>query len=267
MQRLFDSHSHSIYSPDGSDSIREMTLRASTLGLVALAITDHCEANAYYSEGYDKRIADSVSDIFATKKLLDSDMELLCGIELGQPLQGISEAEQVVSQYSFDMVLGSLHNVDGLEDFAFLDYENLDLYDLLNKYYSEIYEMIKWGKFDSLAHLTYPLRYIRGVAKMDVDMARFDEQIREIMELLVKQNIGLEINTSGLRQHLQQAMPDLYYVKMFRECKGEILTLGSDAHRTADLAKGIADAVEIAKAAGFKRVAYFKNRKPVFVEI
>lgn len=54
---------------------------------------------------------------------------------------------------------------------------------------------------------------------------------------------------------------------MSKECGGEILSIGSDSHCVADLGKGVAEGNEIEKSAGFKYVAYYKNRKPVFLKI
>lgn len=267
MQGYIDCHSHTVHSPDGSDSVIQMCTRAMELSLEAYAITDHCEMNQYVEDGYDKRIAACISDVRAAKSYYKNELNLLLGIELGQPLQNLALSERVLSETDYDIVLGSLHNIEGYEDFAFLDYARQDVHTLIGRYYSELYEMALWGKFDVLAHLTYPLRYIKGVAKMEVDMAQFEEKIRAIFQALVRQGIGIEINSSGLRQHLRQTMPDLYYVKMYRECGGEILTLGSDAHRAVDLAKGIPEALEIAKAAGFTEVAYYKNRTPQFIKI
>lgn len=98
-------------------------------------------------------------------------------------------------------------------------------------------------------------------------MDEYEDIIKEIFATLIKNGKGIEINTSGLRQKIGKPLPDLYYVKMFREMGGEILTIGSDAHCTADLGKGINEGIEIAKQAGFDKVAFFKKRTPQFIAI
>ena len=57
------------------------------------------------------------------------------------------------------------------------------------------------------------------------------------------------------------------WMKLYREQGGEVLTFGSDAHCAEDLAKGIAEGVELAKAAGFTRACYFVQRKPVYITL
>ena len=56
-------------------------------------------------------------------------------------------------------------------------------------------------------------------------------------------------------------------VKRYRELGGRILTIGSDAHRTGDLGKGIAEGIELAGYCGFTEIAVYKERKPTFIRI
>ena len=53
-------------------------------------------------------------------------------------------------------------------------------------------------------------------------------------------------------------------LKLYRECGGEILTIGSDAHRVGQVGAGFADAAALLKHLGFKHYATYQKRKPVF---
>ena len=79
--------------------------------------------------------------------------------------------------------------------------------------------------------------------------------------------MGIEINVSGLRQKYGKPLPDLGYVKLYKALGGEILTIGSDAHCTADIGRDISAGVEMAQAAGFKYLTYFKKHEPKFIKI
>ena len=65
-RKICDSHTHSSNSFDAENTVDEMCQRAVELGLYALTITDHCEANFYdgpqHSEfgDFSKRIPQSV---------------------------------------------------------------------------------------------------------------------------------------------------------------------------------------------------------------
>ena len=126
----------------------------------------------------------------------------------------------------------------------------------------ELLELCQWGGFDSLAHMTYPLRYIVGKYQQPVEMSRYSEVIREILSTLAQKHLGLEINTAGLRREIGQTSPTLEYVKLFRELGGEILTFGSDAHCAQDLGAGLETAIDMAKEAGFSYFAFYKKHEP-----
>lgn len=279
---LIDCHTHTQFSVDSEADIIEMIERAAALGLSAYAITDHCECNRWYPKehyngsddstgfNYCRDFENSVSAVTRLKEKYAGRLNLICGTEMGQATQDPEIAEKIVNDERLDFVIGSMHQLPGEKDFAFINYREYSIdgiYDLLERYFNEIYKLCKWGKFDVLGHLTYTLRYIRGGFGIDADISRFDEIIAESFRELIHNGCGIEINTSGLRQAYGDTFPSLKYVKLYRELGGEILSVGSDAHTVEDLGKGVAEGAEIAKAAGFDRLCYFKRRKPVFIEI
>lgn len=279
---LIDCHTHTQFSVDSEADINTMIERACELDLKAYAVTDHCECNAWYPKehynadtyndyfNYCKDFEDSVSALTVLKEKYQGKLNLICGIEMGQATHDFDIAEKIVNDKRLDFVIGSMHQLPGIEDFAFINYSKYtehEIYLLLERYFNEIYSLCKWGKFDVLGHLTYTLRYIKGDFGLDADITRFDEIIAESFKALVHNGCGIEINTSGLRQNYSDTFPSLKYVKLFRELGGEILSIGSDAHNVNDLGKGIAEGIEIAKLAGFNHLCYFKQRKPVFINI
>ena len=53
-------------------------------------------------------------------------------------------------------------------------------------YLDQLYELVRWNGFDSLAHLTYPLRYINGEHHFGVELKNYAEKVDEILKLLAK---------------------------------------------------------------------------------
>ncbi|HCJ42353.1 MAG TPA: PHP domain-containing protein, partial [Ruminococcus sp.] len=169
-----------------------------------------------------------------------------------------------------DFIIGSVHQVIGEKDFYFIDYEKMsmnEIYSLLERYFTELHELCKTELFDVLGHITYCLRYMKQRNGIEADISRFDDIIADSFRTLAQNGKGIEINTSGLRQKYGQTFPTFESVKLYRQLGGEILTVGSDAHRTADLGKGIAEGIALAKAAGFDRVTYFKKHEPHFLKL
>lgn len=262
-----DCHTHSACSPDGNQPPEEMLARAQALGFWAYALTDHCECNQYW-EQYQHR-ANRAWEAMGRFQA-PAGLWFLRGVELGQPLQNREGAEEVLARHSYDYVIGSVHNLWGKEDFYFLRYKEMPMeriHGLLREYWQEILETIGWGGFDSLGHLTYPLRYMQGEAGVVVDLAPHQEAIDEIFRALIRGEKALEINTSGLRQKIGQTLPSLPLVRRYRELGGRLVTLGSDAHDVSDLGKGIEEGMELLQAAGFQEFAVYRNRRPVMLPL
>lgn len=279
---IIDCHTHTRNSFDAdNDTVIERCERAIQLGLDAMAVTDHCEVNRFFDKdhykidyeqkyddyGFNKAFENSMAETTAAKELYSDKLNLICGLELGQPLADMEVTEKILEDKRLDFVIASMHEMPGHDDFAFLDYSQEDVPALLEQDFNEILKIAKWGKFDVLGHITYALRYIQGNQNIPVDMTPYQDIIREIFKTVIEKGKGIEINTSGLRQKFGDTFPSFEYIKLYRELGGEILTVGSDSHTTADLAKGVREGIEIAAQAGFTRIAYFKERKPYFINI
>lgn len=278
---LVDLHTHSECSPDGNDSVKMMYARACELGLSVYALTDHCECN-FWEDAPSPDITDammygareysmkSISQQSKFKGEYAGKVKILTGIELGQPMQNIEKAELIASNERLDFIIGSLHMVRGHDDFYYLDYSEMnsdEIHKLLCAYFDEIADMCRWGKFDVLGHLTYPLRYITGEHFIDIDLKKYEEVIRSIFKILIANGKGIEINTSGLRQKYGYTFPGFKLVELYRQLGGEIVTIGSDAHSAKDIGSGILEGIVLAENAGFDRIAYFVNHEPHFIKI
>lgn len=269
---LFDSHTHSESSPDGEHSVSFMAEAAINKGLQGFAITDHCEGDFFREWSYDKRIMQSAVSTAVAKSAFGSRLIMTFGVELGQVFYALDKIEDVLKRHgSIDFVIGSLHKLIRDEfdyykaDYSILTEQKLHEYNLI--YFEELMDLIKWGKFDVLGHLSYPLRYPKMKAGIDIDFNRYKEQIDEVLKLAVAAGKGIEINTSGLRDKLNDTLPSLWVIKRFRELGGEIVTIGSDAHRAGELGEGIQHGMQALADAGFEYFAFFRNRKPVMLRI
>ena len=277
---LIDCHNHTHNSPDGeNESVLERCARAAELGIGVLAVTDHCEVNRFFSlahygvepNGYDtydfgRDFELSMQENTAAKAHTPAGVKLLCGIELGQATHELALAEHVYADVRLDFVIGSMHQLPGWDDFAFLDYSKVDAAALFHENLQEIARLASTDTYDVLGHITYALRYM-AAAGIHLELAPYREELAEIFRIVIAKGKGIEINTSGLRQPAKETLPSLEIVKFYRSLGGEILTVGSDAHCTKDVAADLDAAREVAKEAGFRYLASFEKRKPSFYAI
>ncbi len=265
--KILDMHAHTDNSYDGKHSTMFLCEQAVDLGLRAVAFTDHLEMDFYREKRFDRTALQSFFEVAKARNSFRGKLIVCVGVELGQPLYNLEEAEELLGRMPYDFVIGSVHNLRGMEDFWYLDYKEHDIDKLLREYFDELLAMAQWGKFDTLAHLTYPLRYIVGEQGFPVDMARYSGQVDAILSAVIAADKALEINTSGLRQKLKNTTPDESIVRRFKELGGKYITIGSDAHYAQHLGAGVPEGMALAQRCGFTSVTLYQNREPVQIPI
>ncbi|MFQ7754165.1 MAG: histidinol-phosphatase HisJ family protein [Acutalibacteraceae bacterium] len=271
---LADCHSHSNCSFDGEAPMAAMCARAEALGLAYYALTDHCECDQYDGapEFGGRKYFDSVRrawrELEETKKQFPK-LRFLKGIELGQPLQNLPAALDVLSGRDYDVVIGSLHNIAGMRDFYHLGRENLSetqLDAVFKAYFDEMYEMLEWGQFDTLAHITYPLRYVCKPGERP-SFARYAQQLDRIFKKLIETDKALEFNTSRLLCTDAPVLPDREIFSRYHALGGRRVTLGADAHCPENVARGIPEALDMLREIGYTEYTVFAGRRPQQIPI
>ena len=125
----------------------------------------------------------------------------------------------------------------------------------------------KWNYTDSLAHLTYPLRYISGKYGIKVDLTKFDDVINTIFETLIYNKKALELNVSTLNTYHHEPMPTAALIKRFHDMGGKYVTVGTDSHRTATVCDNIDKGYEILQSCGYEHFTIFVKHEPWLMPI
>lgn len=264
---ISDNHIHSDCSFDGADPVMKLCEHAAHLGLYSISVTDHCDCDVYYRDHFRRSIVQSVFAVQKAKAVFHGKLRVYTGIELGQPLLDPTAAREALNLGEFDFILASMHNLADGTDFYYLTYTQEMIEPLLEQYFDEVLKIVQWGRFDSLAHLTYPLRYMLAQPDLKVDLFRFQEKIDRIFEEMIKRKKALEVNTSGLRQSIGRTLPDMDLIERFRQLGGTYVTLGSDAHRWADVGAGMEKTLDALYRIGFRHYTVFSKREPLMVPI
>lgn len=266
---LYDQHTHSLHSHEKASisTVEEMCLGAMKNGMAGITISDHYDLGRRPEDQVTEFIRSSIEEIEKVKERLGDRFHLGMGIELGEGHQDPEESARAIALGPFDIVLGSLHNVYGRRDFSVIGKDFPDKRALFQEYMNEQIQMAQWGAYDVVSHLTYPFRYyVLGDGTPDI--RDFEEELRTLFKLLVEKGKGIEVNTSGLyRPAHGLTMPGLWELKLFRECGGELVTVGSDAHNMDHAGGGIARGTALLKDAGFRYQALFRQRKPDMIPI
>jgi len=96
---------------------------------------------------------------------------------------------------------------------------------------------------------------------------KYSDILDEILKLLLDKGKGIELNTGGIKSGMRDFHPCTDILKRYREMGGEIITVGSDAHKPQDLCQGFDRAFDVLKECGFSYYTIFENRLPEFKKL
>lgn len=255
---IFDSHLHTKFSTDSKMDIEDALRKAESLN-IGLIITEHMDLK-YPIEG---NFFFNPEDYFNEYNKYRSSNTLL-GIELGMRSDCVEDNRQIIENFPFDYVIGSIHLVDTVDIFREDFYAGRSKKETYEQYLTCMLECLKSHNFiDSLGHIDYITRYARYEDK-EIYYDDFSDYIDEVLKTAVVSNIPLEINTRRLRD--KAAADNLLKIyRRFYELGGRQVTIGSDAHNAAAIGNNINIALEIADRSNLKPV-YFKERKMEYMK-
>ena len=261
-----DDHVHSEWSWDTTAGSMELTCRrAVQLGLPSLAFTDHADfAPRVLTAGSDVPeallpLVDAGNVLHPSELDVDGylaelercraaypQLRIHSGVELSEPHWHAAEATELLGRGGFERTLASVHSARVGAGYADVSsrYDEQPPYDVVRDYLVEAAAMVEgFGGFEVLAHIDFAVRYWPAGAP-PYDPGEHQEEHRRVLRALVDSDRILEVNTR-VPLHPQ-------VLAWWREEGGRAVTFASDAHRPADLAAGFAEAVRVARAAGFR---------------
>ena len=267
-----DCHLHSSHSGDSDASMESMIEKGIGLGLKQMCFTEHMDYDYPASERdpEDKFLLNTDSylyDLIRCKERYADRIKLLFGVELGlQPHLSGNNARYVHS-HDFDFVIGSSHLVDGADPYYPSYFDGRSEKEAYRRYFtSNLDNLKKYTNFDVYGHLDYIVRY--GPNKNQAfSYEDYRDVIDTILQTLIDNEKGIECNTAGYRKGLNAPNPCMDILKRYRELGGEIITVGSDAHKPEDIGSHFNDAAELLSACGFRYYCVFEKRVAEFIKL
>ena len=265
-------HTHSENSHDSVCRIEEMCASQINKGTKIFAVTDHFDTASFMDYDVFTPIKNACETVERLNEANREDALILRGIEISEGFWYPEICEKAINMTDYDVVIGSVHLVKYKDltyayskiEFSALSHETIAEY--IDAYFDDVITMIETTDFDILAHLTCPLRYIKGKYKIDVDMSRYEKKIEKILSQIIQRDIALEVNTSSFEM-LGSFMPSADILKKYYDMGGYLITLGSDAHVASDASKSFNEAIREIKKIGFESLYYYKNRKQIKITI
>ncbi len=276
-----DYHVHSEFSFDSKAPMEAQIERAVELGLDEMCFTDHVdygvrpdwdepgpvrERNGKPARNVDyPRYFETLAEM---KRRYDGRITIRRGLELGVQRHTIERFDALYEKYrgELDFTLLSVHQV-GDEEFyppEYMERRTQDEYNL--GYYEELLAVAReFDHYCVLAHLDVMRRYD---PQGEYPFAKTRDVVAEILRTAIQKGKGIELNTASWRYDLEDIQPRREILRLYRDLGGEILTIGSDAHRVERVGGNFAEARAILRdELGFRRFCTFEGMQPHFHEL
>ena len=298
---ICDCHLHTCFSGDSETPVRDQLDRAISLGMQAICITDHHDWDAPNEKGEmdDRFLLDFPNYLPALREIREEyrgRLDMGIGVELGLQLHARQDTENVMKLYgdAFDFIIGSIHFVDHY-DVYYPQWFAMDAMDVSEARsderfaratrriptreeaeavtreqeaarYRHFFEVTlkrleSYDCFDSLGHLDFVVRYGPNKNRF-YDFKTYGDIISAILELLIRKDKALEVNTGGFKYGLGHPNPCVDVLKRYRELGGRLLTVGSDAHVPGFVGYEFDRTAELLRELGFREYALYRRRVP-----
>lgn len=266
---LSDYHFHTRCSSDSTATLTQQARSAIRAGVRELCVTDHW--NLLDQQG------NRLPTVYDWSKSLDQwrrvrsrwpgQLEIRLGLEVGNGVLDPGAVDACLDIPELDFVIGSLHSQSaaaggrGIFTVARRCGKREDGMAILDDYMDMLEELVRTGGWDVLGHVIYPLRYLP--AEYRLDFRPWRDRLAEVLRETVARGKGIEFNTScGATIEQWRDVLELY-----RDLGGEVLTLGSDAHRPQYIGAAFPEAVELIRETGFRYLSVYRHRTPLFSKI
>lgn len=248
---IFDCHTHTKFSADSEMPAAAAIEKAERLGF-GVTFTEHFDYNLPGDVDFTFNPADYMNEY---KNFRGERVRL--GVEIGMLAPARRANKNFLAQADFDLVIGSIHVVDGFDIYLPDFYVGKDKSTAYRKYFAAMAEEAAVEDFDVLGHIDYICR-AAPYENPEIEYAAFKAEIDEVLKIVVERGKILELNTRRLNEirGLKELVP-IY--KQYKNFGGRYVTIGSDAHKVEAVGANFDRALDFVNALDLTPVSF--NRR------
>lgn len=269
---MIDLHVHTKFDEDAVGEVEEYCKLAASLGYKELGFIKHTIVIDRFSSTVDPKILESFfSEVERHRERFGVNLRI--GAEMDYFEDKEEEIEKLKENFKFDYILCAIHFLHGCVisdpmNYEFKEcYRNMSYWEACKEYFLKLKKAVESNLFDGVAHFDYIRRTASIFYKKKLNLNENPEVkgiVEEILEVLRKKNLIVEINTSALRDGFDEFYPNNQILNMCRE-KGIKITIGSDSHSPKHFNTGIKEALSLLENLGFQKVYSFSAGKLIEV--
>lgn len=265
---MVDCHTHCKHSHDSFVKPKIVIEEAIKKGMSYLAFTDHNDRD-YLTIGGMKQlnIPKHINEILKLKDEFAGKINIALGMECAYSKDA---EEQYIKDLSltdkWDIILNSVHTVDGLDTYFPAYFENKDKITAYSQYLVKVLESlnVKYS-YDVVGHIGYVTRK----SPFENTYMYYNDHkdlLDEILKTIINKNVSLELNThcKGCQSNF---IPHIEIIQRYLDLGGEDFTFGSDAHLPIRLCDNFDIVTDMLKSLNVKYLNIYMARQKIKVKI
>ena len=262
---MIDNHIHTRLCKHAEGDVFDYVEKAIDLGITEIAFTDLIPLPNNFDLAHRMRFdeIDTYSDWVMKAKEKYPEITIRYGIE-ADFYEGFENfTEKFLSQYDFDIVIMSVHFIrhwpegNWVFDYHFPNKSKEEIY---KDYLSIMKRGIETGLFDVLGHSDM----IKSPGDSLIQLIPND--VNELLQVVKKSGMAIEINTSGYRKNVLEPYPGLDWIPLISD-NSIPLTIGSDAHHPNQVGLQFKPVYKRVKEAGIKKLIVYDKRRKMEIKI
>ena len=264
---MIDYHLHTDYTWDARGKVGDFCEVAIEKKMDEIAFTNHFNITKID----EPRGSITPQQIFEHAKNIQSarekfDLKIKLGLECDYWQEYHKDIEKILDEHDFDFIMGSVHYVEGILIASDLEtatsfFQGKSIYEAFEAYFKRAIEAIESQLFDVIAHPDYIRKTATKFYGQDLQFERYIDLVEKVIESLIDNKVGIEVNTSGYIHGMGDSLPSLDFLKLCKEAGIKTVTLGSDAHSPIKLGYKLEEGIKKLRAAGYEKITLFNLRK------
>jgi histidinol-phosphatase (PHP family) len=255
-----DYHMHTPLCRHATGEPTELAAQAIRLGLKEIGFSDHSPMPRDDFDNWRMNAADLDPYVAAVEQARRDHPNLV--IKLALEVDYIPGQEDwirdLAARHPWDYFIGSVHYIsdswaiDNPAEIA--QWKTREAIEVWTAYFERLTLAAESGLFDIIGHADLCKKF-SFIPRQDCTslFARF-------LQAAKRRGVAVELNTAGLRKECREIYPSPRIVHMAAQL-GVPITFGSDAHAPNEVGMNFAEAVQLARSAGYTHYCLFTKRQ------
>ena len=255
-----DYHTHTPLCRHATGEPTELAAQAARLGLPEIGFSDHAPMPQDAFDDWRMRASDLVDYVARVEQARREHPKLVIklALEVDYLPGGEDWVRDLAARHPWDYFIGSVHYladswaIDNPAEIArWKDREPMEVW---TAYFDRLTQAAESGLFDIIGHVDLCKKF--SYYPREDCTPLFDR----FLQAAKRHGLVIELNTAGLRKDCREIYPSPRIVHLASQF-GVPICFGSDAHAPGEVGLNFAEAVQLARSAGYTHYSLFTQRQ------